>query len=211
MTVRIYAIMNENIEYKIQKVKGDNVSKEIADENHLLREEREELKSRIGELENRIKRHSATDIVHNSDHESKSNRDLIRSKSPIPIFPKEYDIFSSRKFSKEERRDLSEIQIYNNRSEISANYNQDYASPVTKSMSDRSWIENKEISQNATIESAQFIIERLTKVITHLQNELSKNSLLISQLMDENRQYQIKNESSYMGNSQSNNTEKNFK
>ena len=203
--------MNENIEYKVQKVKGDGANQEVVDENHMLREEREELKTRIGELESRIKRHSAADIVHDPSSESKSSKDLTRSKSPIPMFPKEYDIFNSRKYSKEERRDLNEFQMYNNRSEASGNYNQDYASPVTKSMSDRSWIDNKEVSQNATVESAQFIIERLSKVITHLQNELSKNSLLISQLMDENRQYQAKNESSIMGNSQSNNTEKNFK
>ena len=202
MNVRIHAVKNENIEYKVQKVResfGD-VNKDIMNENNQLREEKEELKSRVFELENKIKRNSTADPTIDTQRETYSNREMIRSRSPVPVFPKEYDNLMSRKFSKEDQRYREDVLMINNGSgSIAATtYYQGYASPATKSaMSDRSWIDNKEVNQTASLESAQMIIEKLSKVINHLQNELSKNTMLISQLMEENRQYQERNNSSY--------------
>lgn len=202
MNVRIHAVKNENIEYKVQKVResfGD-VNKEIMNENNQLREEKEELKTRVFELENKIKRNSTADPTIDTQRDNYSNRELIRSRSPVPVFPKEYDNLMSRKFSKEDQRYRDDVLMINNGSgSIAAtNYYPGYASPATKSaMSDRSWIDNKEVNQTASLESAQLIIEKLSKVINHLQNELSKNTMLISQLMEENRQFQERNNSSY--------------
>lgn len=201
MNVRIHAVMNENIEYKVQRVKGNNgdVAKEIVDENTLLREEREELKTKIDELQNKIQRHSTADPTIDTQEDSRSHKDMVRSKSPVPVFPKEYDNLITRKYSREDNRYKDDSNMMN---QVSANINQPnyfqgYASPATKSaISERSWIDNKEISHNASLEAAQVIIEKLSKVVNHLQNELSKNTMVIAQLKEENRQFYERNSTS---------------
>lgn len=190
MNVRIYAVKNENLEYKIQKAhhSHNDYDKEREEVFKQLQEENEELKSRVDQLENQYQRKSTADPT--LDRANNNNKNMVRSRSPVPTFPRDMDTLISRHNSKDDRRDREEVHMINNGSgSISAaNYYQGYASPATKSaVSDRSWIDNNQVNQNASLDSAQLIIEKLTKVISHLQNELSKNTMLISQLMEENR------------------------
>jgi len=196
MNVPIYAVKNERFEVKLPRAEN-----EMQNENYKLRENNEELKLKLDELENRMRGGSFEGYPNEIRGESNSSKSLYRSQSPVPTFPKEYDNLMTRQYSKEEKRDRDRMQMTNNGSgNISAtNYYQGgYASPATKSaVSDRSWIDNEKVNQQSSLDSANVIIDKLTKVISHLQNELSKNLITISQLAEENRQLQVKSDVSY--------------
>lgn len=199
MNVRIFAVKNENVEYKIQKAdKSNNGHDQNREEEYnKIREENEELKSKVDQLQNTFKRHSTADPSLDTRGDSISDRHMIRSRSPVPGYPEKYDLMS-RKYSREERRDDAHMINNGSGSVAATNYYQEYASPLTKSaVSERSWIDKNEVNQNASNEQAQLIIEKLTKVINHLQNELCKNTLVIEQLIDENRRFHAKADSSY--------------
>lgn len=203
MSVRIFAKRNENVEYKIQKpkkVRKNNFTreedrKEVRDmsEKYIrMKEENEELKSRVDELENKYKRHSTADPM-----PDKNGQYMVRSRSPAPSYSDRSDLVG-RKVNSMIRKE--EGPIFNNASGTIATsqYNDNYASPATKSaVSDRSWIDRNEVFQNASNEQAQVTIEKLTKVIQHLQNEYARNLLVIDELMDENRRLNQKSDSSY--------------
>ena len=193
MNVRIFATRQETVEYRIQKFKNhDNAYGKIKEEN-------EELKSKIDELENKYKRHSTADpTLDTRPHDSHSDRHMIRSQSPVPNFPERYNLFT-RKYSRDDNREDAKMLNIGSGSITATNYEQFYASPATKSaVSDRSWIDRNEVNQNATNEQATLLVEKLTKVIGHLQNELAKNTMIIDQLMEENRRLSSKNDSSYV-------------
>mmetsp|Transcript_19182 Transcript_19182/g.17001 ORF Transcript_19182/g.17001 Transcript_19182/m.17001 type:complete len:190 (-) Transcript_19182:4-573(-) len=187
MSVRIFAIKNENVEYKIQKAQGilGEVPKDIEEEYNRIKEQNEELKSRIDEfeqLENRYQRHSTADPM-----PDRNGVHVFRSRSPAPTYSKRDDLVSQKNIRDYSRN--NEVPMFNNGSgtlTTNTQFYDNYASPATKSViSDRSWIDKNEINQNASNEQAQLIVEKLTKVINHLQTELAKNALLVEQLMEE--------------------------
>ena len=176
MNVRIHAVMNENIEYKVQRINRND-----GEVNNQLLEENEELKSQIDELRSQLQQNSTTQ----PDTEVRNGHQKVkRTRSPTPSLPSEYERSMVKNYNKENRLDHDSMGVEN-------------VSPATKSMmSDRSWIDNKEVMHNATQESAQLIIEKLSKVINHMQNELSKNAITIAQLIEENRHFQSRGETS---------------
>ena len=192
MSVRIFAIQNENVEYKVQKAKfpKEELPKEMEDEYNKMKEENKELKTRVDKLENQFQRHSTADPM-----PDRNGAHMFRSRSPAPTYSERNDLINQRSSRN------NDLPMFNNVSGTlitNPQYYENYQSPATKSaMSDRSWIDKNEVTQTASNEQAQLVVEKLTKVINHLQNELAKNSLLVDQLMEENRQYQQKADSSY--------------
>lgn len=204
MSVRIFAIKNENVEYKIQKPKnerknnfdkdtdGMRETRDMSEKYIRMKEENEELKTRVDELENRYQRHSTADPM-----PDKNGQYMVRSRSPAPSYSDRNDLMGRKVNSMIRREDGP---IFNNASGTIATsqYYDNYASPATKSaMSDRSWIDRNEVVQNASNEQAQLTIEKLTKVVQHLQNEYARNLLVIEELMQENRQLSQRADSSY--------------
>ena len=180
-----------NIRFRsINKEKGRG-SERINPEYNKIREENEELKSRVDMLENKYQRHSTADPMpdRNGEH-------MIRSRSPAPTYSERNELMS-RKISVNVRN--NDMPNFNNASgPLSTQYYDNYASPATKSaISDRSWIDKNEVFQNSSTEQAQVQIEKMGKIIGHLQNEYAKNLLVIDQLMEENRRLNQKNDSSY--------------
>lgn len=184
MNVRIHVEINENIEYKLQKIKGNDT--EI---NYQLLEENEELKSQIDDLRSKLKQNTYVNL--NTDIQQNLNHKMIRSRSPAPTMPSEYDRNMTKNYSKEDNIDRESIGMFNTEHRLGS------ISPATKSLySERSWLDTKEVAHNAFQENATNIVDKLSKVINHLQNELSKNAITIAQLLDENRQLQSRVESS---------------
>ena len=119
---------------------------------------------------------------------------MHRARSPVPSYGAEFEKPMINSENKDENAESMHMPTYGTENKLGN------VSPATKSLiSERSWIDNKEVVHSRTQENAQIIIEKLTKVINHLQNELSKNAITISQLIEENRQFQSRADSSNYG------------